>query len=46
LLGRPPVAPLKDGSGKTIAYFDGLLREPGILALVGGSAVKAETTVA
>ncbi len=34
LLGWQPVTPLKDGLSKTIAYFEDLLREPGIMNLV------------
>ena len=35
LLGWSPATPLKEGLGKTIAYFEALLREPGILDVVG-----------
>jgi UDP-glucuronate decarboxylase len=35
ILGWKPVTPLKEGLGKTIAHFEALLREPGIIDLVG-----------
>jgi UDP-glucuronate decarboxylase len=35
LLGWKPVVSLKEGLTKTIAYFEGLLREPGIMEIVG-----------
>ena len=34
ILGWKPATPLKEGLGKTIAYFDALLREPGIIDLI------------
>jgi UDP-glucuronate decarboxylase len=34
LLGWKPATPLKDGLIKTIAYFDELLREPGMIELI------------
>ena len=35
ILGWKPTTPLKEGLGKTIAYFEALLREPGIMEVVG-----------
>ena len=35
ILGWKPATPLKEGLGKTIAYFEALLREPGIVEVVG-----------
>ena len=35
LLGWEAVTPLRDGLKKTIAYFEALLREPGIIDVVG-----------
>jgi len=35
ILGWKPVTPLKEGLGKTIAHFEALLREPGIMDVVG-----------
>ena len=35
LLGWKPVTPLKEGLVKTVAYFEALLREPGIMDVVG-----------
>ena len=41
ILGWKPATPLKEGLGKTIAYFEALLREPGIVEVVGnGGPVK------
>jgi UDP-glucuronate decarboxylase len=36
ILGWKPVVPLKEGLGKTIAYFEKLLREPGMLESLKG----------
>jgi len=41
LLGWKPIISLKEGLIKTIAYFEDLLREPGIIELVGGSTMKS-----
>ena len=40
LLGWKPATPLKEGWSKTIAYFEALLREPGIMDVInsGGGA--------
>jgi nucleoside-diphosphate-sugar epimerase len=35
ILGWKPVTPLKEGLMKTTTYFEGLLREPGIMDVVG-----------
>ena len=35
LLGWKPATPLKEGLVKTVAYFEALLREPGIMDVVG-----------
>ena len=35
ILGWKPTTPLKEGLVKTIAYFEALLREPGIMEVVG-----------
>ncbi len=35
LLGWNPMTPLKEGLIKTIAYFEDLLREPGIMEMLG-----------
>ena len=35
LLGWKPMTPLKEGLIKTVAYFENLLREPGIVQLLG-----------
>jgi UDP-glucuronate decarboxylase len=35
-LGWEPVVPLQEGLGKTIAYFENLLREPGMLESLKG----------
>jgi UDP-glucuronate decarboxylase len=40
LLGWKPITPLKEGLTKTIAYFEDLLREPGIMELLGESSQK------
>jgi UDP-glucuronate decarboxylase len=40
LLGWKPTTPLKEGLTKTISYFEGLLREPGITELIGESSQK------
>jgi UDP-glucuronate decarboxylase len=40
LLGWAPTTPLKDGLTKTIAYFENLLREPGIMGLLGERSQK------
>jgi UDP-glucuronate decarboxylase len=40
LLGWKPTTPLKEGLTKTIAYFEGLLREPGIMELLSESSKK------
>lgn len=40
LLDWKPVTPLKEGLIKTIAYFEELLREPGIIKLLGASQQK------
>ena len=45
LLGWQPITPLQEGLSKTIAYFEGLLQEPGIMDLVGGSPNKVEPSV-
>ena len=37
ILGWKPATPLKEGLGKTIAYFEALLREPGIVDLIENS---------
>jgi UDP-glucuronate decarboxylase len=37
LLGWKPVTPLKEGLGKTIGYFEALLREPGVMETVAGN---------
>jgi len=34
ILGWQPATPLKEGLGKTIAYFEELLRQPGIIDLI------------
>jgi UDP-glucuronate decarboxylase len=39
-LGWKPITPLKEGLIKTIAYFDELLREPGIMEMLGESPKK------
>ena len=36
ILGWKPATPLKEGLVKTIAYFEALLGEPGIMDVVGG----------
>ena len=36
-LGWKPTTPLREGLAKTIAYFEALLREPGIMEVVGNS---------
>ena len=36
ILGWKPTTPLKEGLVKTIAHFEALLREPGIMDVVGG----------
>lgn len=46
LLGWQPVTPLKEGLSKTVAYFEDLLREPGIVDLIGGSPKQPKPTVA
>jgi UDP-glucuronate decarboxylase len=40
LLGWNPTTPLKEGLIKTIAYFEDLLREPGIIEMLGESPQK------
>ena len=35
VLGWRPAVPLKEGLGKTIAYFEGILREPGTMKVIG-----------
>ena len=40
LLGWQPITPLKEGLIKTIAYFEDLLREPGIMELLGENPQK------
>ena len=35
ILGWKPTTPLREGLAKTIAYFEALLREPGIMEVVG-----------
>jgi UDP-glucuronate decarboxylase len=35
ILGWKPTTPLREGLAKTIAYFEALLREPGIMEIVG-----------
>jgi UDP-glucuronate decarboxylase len=35
ILGWKPTMPLREGLAKTIAYFEALLREPGIMEVVG-----------
>jgi UDP-glucuronate decarboxylase len=40
LLGWKPITPLKEGLIKTIAYFEELLREPGIMEMLGESPQK------
>jgi UDP-glucuronate decarboxylase len=35
ILGWKPATPLKEGLVKTIAYFEALLREPGVMDVVG-----------
>ena len=35
ILGWKPATPLKEGLKKTITYFEALLREPGIMEIVG-----------
>jgi len=35
ILGWKPTMPLREGLAKTIAYFEALLREPGIIEVVG-----------
>ena len=37
ILGWKPSTPLREGLAKTIAYFEALLREPGIMEVVGNS---------
>ena len=37
ILGWKPTTPLREGLAKTIAYFEALLREPGIMEVVGNS---------
>ena len=37
ILGWKPTTPLREGLAKTIAYFEALLREPGIMEVVGSS---------
>ena len=37
ILGWKPSTPLREGLAKTIAYFEALLREPGIMEVVGSS---------
>ncbi len=37
LLGWKPATPLKEGLKKTIAYFDALLREPGLIDVVNNA---------
>ena len=44
LLGWVPITPLKEGLIKTIAYFEGLIREPGIVKLLRESAHKKVLT--
>jgi len=43
ILGWQPTTPLKDGLGKTIAYFEALLCEPQIRDAVGLVGAKSET---
>lgn len=40
LLGWNPITPLKEGLLKTISYFEDLLREPGIMEILGESPQK------
>jgi UDP-glucuronate decarboxylase len=40
LLGWMPMMSLKEGLIKTIAYFEDLLGEPGIMEILGGSSEK------
>jgi UDP-glucuronate decarboxylase len=35
ILGWKPTTPLREGLAKTIAYFEALLREPGVMEVVG-----------
>ena len=47
LLDWKPVTSLKEGLIKTIAYFEDLLREPGIMEILGENSQKgAQTTKA
>jgi UDP-glucuronate decarboxylase len=39
-LGWNPITPLKEGLLKTISYFEDLLREPGIMEILGESPQK------
>ena len=41
ILGWKPVTPLKEGLAKTIAHFEALLREPGIMDVVGNGGAAA-----
>ncbi|HEU4660046.1 MAG TPA: UDP-glucuronic acid decarboxylase family protein [Pseudolabrys sp.] len=42
LLGWAPVTPLKDGLIKTIDYFEQLLRQPGVLPILGDTVRRTE----